>query len=124
MAEASLVMGQFDSGFMMNGHVGGGLRLAYDSYTKRFDSLLDYLNRQLFYTGGLTASGGVSFIDNAAVPYFHLNAFASVFTAGLMFHFHPDGDSPDISFYAGLKFKFSADMQGAAEKRARKAQQL
>jgi hypothetical protein len=123
VAEASLVAGQFHSGFKMNGHVGGGLRLAYDSYTKRFDSLEDYLNRQL-YTGGLTASGGVSFIDNAAVPYFHLNVFLSIMTGGLIVYSHPDDNSPDMLMYVGLKFKLSADMQGAAEKRAKKAQQL
>jgi hypothetical protein len=125
MAEASLVMGQFGSDAIMNGHVGGGLRLAKDPL-----GMSGWVRngrsgwRLVVLTRGLGATGGVSFIDNAAVPYFHLNAFLGVLTGGLMVYFHPDGDSPDTSFYLGMKFKFKADMQHAAEKRAQKAKQL
>jgi hypothetical protein len=124
MAEASLLMGPFDSGFMMNGHVGVGLRLAKDPLGKSGLVQTESGKWEIGFTYGLGASGGVSFIDNAVVPYVHTSISLSVLTCGLMFHFNPDNNSPDMSICAGLKFKFSANMQGAAEKRARKAQQL
>jgi hypothetical protein len=93
MAEASF---QTPDAIKIDSNVGGGLRLA-----------LDLTGDGGWYINlGLSVSGGVSFIDNAAVPYLHIRGFAPVIlplTSGVFIHFYPDG--VDSAWYIGAKLR-------------------
>jgi hypothetical protein len=78
-------------------HFGGGLCLGFN------------LDDSSYWRVSLSLSGGVSFIDNAAVPYLHINGYLPVsgpLTGGAFFHFYPDGVDRDlVTWYIGAKLR-------------------
>jgi hypothetical protein len=91
MTEASLMTPMNDDGVKIESNVGGGLRLALE------DERCSWLS--------LSASGGVSFIDNDVVPYLHINGFTAVaiITGGVFIRFPPYG--VDYAGYLAAKIR-------------------
>jgi hypothetical protein len=97
IAEASCFLGGAQGkGFIGEGNIGGGLRLAMEEPDFPYFPFLD-----------LSASGGVSFTGDAgAVPYLRIGASAAMFTGGVFIRFYPDdANRSPVIWYAGVKFK-------------------
>jgi hypothetical protein len=96
-AEASFLM-PLTGGNTVDKHFGGGLCLGFN------------LDDSSYWRVSLSLSGGVSFIDNGAVPYLHINGYFPVLgplTGGVFFHFYPDDvDRDSVTWYIGYKIKF------------------